>query len=136
MVRCVASQHLGTLLENIMQSLGMDDIGPLLNISDSDNNNTSSSTTQDDSNSNNLSNLLLEPQITARYPSTDYPDQPLNLRLPQFCFPEGTSELLTPITQYKMPRIHYFVLTDSGGGKLYGTALTVYEEFHNTLSLS
>ena len=91
-----------------------------------DNNNTSSTT-----DSNNLSNVLLEPQITARYPSTDYPDQPLNLRLPQFCFPEGTSELLTPTTQYKMPRIHYFVLTDSAGGKLYGTALTVYEEFHN-----
>lgn len=27
-----------------------------------------------------------------------------------------------------MPTIHYFVLTDSRGGKMYGTCLTVYEE--------
>ena len=83
-----------------------------------------------DNNNDTMSNVLLEPQITARYPPQDYPNQPLNLRLPQFCFPEGTSELVTPTTTYKMPRIHYFVLTDSAGGKLYGTALTVYEEFH------
>jgi len=79
---------------------------------------------------NEDTSILLEPQITARYPPTDYPNQPLNLRLPQFCHPEGT-ELIHPTTQYKMPRVHHFVLTDSLGGKLYGTALTVYEEFHH-----
>jgi len=95
-----------------------------------------STITADSVSSNNESNLqedstgsmLLEPQITARHPPIDHADQPLNLRLPQFCHPEGT-ELIHPTLEYKMPRVHYFVLTDSMGGKLYGTALTVYEEF-------
>jgi hypothetical protein len=72
---------------------------------------------------------LLEPVITARYPAKDHEDQPLNPRLPQFCHPEGT-ELIQPTKEYKMPRIHFFVLTDNMGGKQYGTCLTVYEEFH------
>lgn len=53
---------------------------------------------------------LLEPVITARYPAKDHEDQPLNPRLPQFCHPEGT-DLIQPTKEYKMPRIHYFVLT-------------------------
>lgn len=72
---------------------------------------------------------LLEPVITARYPANDHEDQPLNPRLPQFCHPEGT-DLIRPSKEYKMPRIHFFVLTDNMGGKQYGTCLTVYEEFH------
>lgn len=72
---------------------------------------------------------LLEPVITARYPAKDHEDQPLNPRLPQFCHPEGT-DLIQPTKEYKMPRIHFFVLTDNMGGKQYGTCLTVYEEFH------
>jgi len=72
---------------------------------------------------------LLEPVITARYPAKDHEDQPLNPRLPQFCHPEGT-DLIQPTKEYKMPRIHFFVLTDNIGGKQYGTCLTVYEEFH------
>jgi len=75
-----------------------------------------------------VGSTLLEPKITARYPPTDHADQPLNLRLPQFCHPEGT-DLIHPTTEYKMPRVHHFVLTDSAGGKQYGTALTVFEEF-------
>ena len=77
-----------------------------------------------------ISSTLLEPQITARYPPTDHVDQPLNPRLSQFCHPEGNTEIISPTTEYKMPRVHHFVLTDCMGGKLYGTALTVYEEFH------
>jgi hypothetical protein len=53
---------------------------------------------------------LLEPVITARYPAIDHEDQPLNPRLPQFCHPEGT-DLIQPTKEYKMPRIHFFVLT-------------------------
>ncbi|KAL7544800.1 hypothetical protein ACHAWF_008159 [Thalassiosira exigua] len=75
-----------------------------------------------------VATTLLEPKITARYPLEDHRDRPLNARLPQFCHPEGT-ELLTPAREYKMPRVHYFVLTDCMGGREYGTALTVYEEF-------
>jgi len=48
--------------------------------------------------------------------------------LPHFCYPQGIDDIV-PSHEYKMPRIHHFVLTDSAGGKLYGTCLTVYEEF-------
>jgi len=71
---------------------------------------------------------LLEPVITARYPPEDRPHQPLNGMLPQFCHP-GDTDVIHPCREYQMPRIHYFVLTDSKAGKLYGTCLTVYEEF-------
>ena len=70
----------------------------------------------------------LEPVITARYPAEDRPDHPLNPMLPQFCHPQGTG-FIHPSREYKMPRVHHFVLTDSKAGKLYGTCLTVYEEF-------
>ncbi|KAL7520492.1 hypothetical protein ACHAWX_005254 [Stephanocyclus meneghinianus] len=71
---------------------------------------------------------LLEPVISARYPPADRPGQPLNPSLPQFCHPQGT-DVLRASTEYKMPKIHYFVLTDSNAGKLFGTCLTFYEEF-------
>jgi hypothetical protein len=71
---------------------------------------------------------ILEPVITARYPAIDRPNQPLNPSLPQFCHPQGT-DVLRASSEYKMPKIHHFVLTDSGGDKLYGTCLTFYEEF-------
>ena len=77
----------------------------------------------------NTEDYLLEPVITARYPANDHEDQPLNPRLPQFCHPEGT-DFIHPTKEYKMPRIHFFVLTDNMGGKQYGTCLTVYEQFH------
>ncbi|KAL3809617.1 hypothetical protein ACHAXA_006616 [Cyclostephanos tholiformis] len=79
-----------------------------------------------------VANALLEPRITARYPPNDHPNRPLNPRLPQFCHPESTG-LIRPTSVYRMPRVHHFVLTDSMGGKLYGTALTVYEEFRESL---
>lgn len=90
---------------------------------------SSTDNTHDDE-ENNSNHLLpaLEPKITARYPSKDHKDQPLNLRLPQFCHPQGT-DIIYPTSQYKMPRVHHFVLTDNMGGKQYGTCLTVYEEF-------
>lgn len=75
-----------------------------------------------------LKECVLQPVITARYPAKDRPTHPLNPQLPQFCHPEG-SEYIYPTTEYKMPKIHHFVLTESNGGKLYGTCLTVYEEF-------
>ena len=80
------------------------------------------------SNGNLLKECVLEPVITARYPAKDRPKHPLNPKLPQFCHPEG-SEYIFPTTEYKMPKVHHFVLTESNAGKLYGTCLTVYEEF-------
>ena len=75
-----------------------------------------------------IDDCILEPVITAQYPPVDHPGQPLNPMLPQFCYPQGIDHIV-PSHEYKMPRIHHFVLTDSAGGKLYGTCLTVYEEF-------
>ncbi len=72
------------------------------------------------------SDCILEPVITAQYPPVDHPDQPLNPMLPKFCYPQG--DVIVPLREYKMPTVHYFVLTDSRGGKMYGTCLTVYEE--------
>lgn len=77
---------------------------------------------------NDIDDCILEPVITAQYPPVDHPDQPLNPMLTHFCHPQGV-ENIVPVHEYKMPKIHHFVLTDSKGGKLYGTCLTVYEEF-------
>mmetsp|Transcript_3652 Transcript_3652/g.6593 ORF Transcript_3652/g.6593 Transcript_3652/m.6593 type:complete len:1307 (+) Transcript_3652:173-4093(+) len=97
----------------------------------SSDNSTNSTDSEYDAMTDGVESTLLEPKITARYPPTDHADQPLNLRLPQFCHPEGT-ELIHPTTEYKMPRVHHFVLTDSMGGKQFGTCLTVYEEFNDS----
>ena len=67
------------------------------------------------------------PRITARYPQTDYTDNPLNQMITQFCYPHSDS--IVPSTSYVMPRIHYFVLTNDKGRKIYGTCLTVHEEY-------
>merc|ERR1719401_1702854 len=75
-----------------------------------------------------VSDVFLDPRITARYPAEDHDGKPLNPRLPQFCHPEGT-DLIRPTKVYRMPKVHHFCLTDSAGGKLYGTCMTVYEEF-------
>ncbi len=72
-------------------------------------------------------NLYLVPVQTARYPPQDHPDNPFNPMLKHFCFPQGQQIQL--LTEYIMPRIHYFVLTNDRGKKMYGTCLTVYEEF-------
>jgi pentatricopeptide repeat protein len=69
-----------------------------------------------------------QPMITARYPPTDYPDHGLNPMLVQFCFPH--SDVIQPSTIYVLPRIHHFVLTTDKGRKVYGTCLTVHEEYY------
>ena len=74
-----------------------------------------------------IGDLVLEPVITSQYPLIDHQDQPLNPMLPQFCHPLG--DVIVPLHEYKIPKVHHFVLTDAKGGKLYGTALTVYEVF-------
>jgi len=68
-----------------------------------------------------------KPAITARFPEVDYPDNPLNPMIVQFCFPHSDS--IVPSTTYVLPRIHHFVLTNEKGRKIYGTCLTVYEEY-------
>jgi len=74
-----------------------------------------------------LPEFHLVPVETARYPPTDHADCPLNPMISHFCFPQGHQIQFT--TEYIMPRIHYFVLTNDKGKKVYGVCLTVYEEF-------
>ena len=69
-----------------------------------------------------------QPRITARYPATDYDDNPLNPMITHFCFPSG--DRIVPTTQYQMPRSHHFVLTNEKGRKVYGTCLTIFEEYN------
>lgn len=68
------------------------------------------------------------PKVTARFPPEDYPDHPLNPMVTQFCFPAG--EIILPSEDYQLPRVHHFVLTNDRGKKVYGTCLTVHEEYH------
>jgi len=70
-------------------------------------------------------NFTLLPVKTAQYPPKDHPECPMNPMVSHFCFPQTLS--LT--TEYQMPRIHYFVLTNDKGKKMYGTCLTVWEEY-------
>jgi hypothetical protein len=69
-----------------------------------------------------------QPKITARYPLNDYQDNPLNPMVTQFCYPVG--DVITPSKEFHMPRVHHFVLTNEKGRKIYGTCLTIYEEYH------
>jgi pentatricopeptide repeat protein len=67
------------------------------------------------------------PQITARYPLTEHADNPLNPMISHFCYPTG--DVIVPLTDYEMPRVHHFVLTNDKGRKIYGTCLTILEEY-------
>jgi len=80
-----------------------------------------------DAGSGTLPDLYFVPIQTSRYPLEDHTDNPLNPFVSHFCFPN--SQTVEQTTEYKMPRIHYFVLTNDRGTKIYGTCLTVYEEF-------
>ncbi len=68
------------------------------------------------------------PKVTARFPSEDHSDHPLNPMVTQFCFPDGDE--VYPTTEYTMPSVHHFVMTNEKGRKVYGTCLTIYEEYH------
>ena len=68
-----------------------------------------------------------QPKITARYPPTDYDDNPLNPMVTHFCFPSG--DRIVPTSHYTLPRVHFFVLTNHVGKKVYGTCLTILEEY-------
>ena len=67
------------------------------------------------------------PKVTARFPLEDHSSHPMNPMVTQFCFPEG--DIVYPSTEYTMPRAHHFVMTNDKGRKVYGTCLTIYEEY-------
>jgi len=67
------------------------------------------------------------PKVTARFPLEDHADHPLNPMVTQFCFPVG--DIIIPAKEYRMPSVHHFVMTNEKGRKLYGTCLTIYEDY-------
>eukprot|EP00117_Sycon_ciliatum_P047411 scpid14244/ scgid0969/ C-myc promoter-binding protein; DENN domain-containing protein 4A len=67
--------------------------------------------------------------ILSRYPATDYPDFPLPESVPLFCLPLGASvESWSQETDYPLPTFSSFVLTHTTGNKVYGAAVSFYED--------
>ena len=71
--------------------------------------------------------IYFQPEVTTQYPLVDHVDNPLNPMIKHFCFPNNEVIFLTPV--FQMPHIHHFVLTNDKGKKMFGTCLTIYEEF-------
>ncbi|XP_055372585.1 DENN domain-containing protein Crag [Condylostylus longicornis] len=82
--------------------------------------------------------ISYQPEILLRYPTSDYLDFPLNLcpSVPLFCLPMGASLEAWPHVEKtkrrkaSAPIFSTFVLTvNDGTYKVYGSALTFYEDF-------
>jgi len=71
--------------------------------------------------------LYYQPEITARYPLRDHDDAPLNNAVASFCF-SIIGNKVVPQADFRLPKIHHFVLTDELGRRIYGTCLTIWEE--------
>ncbi|KAL3866790.1 hypothetical protein ACJMK2_044059 [Sinanodonta woodiana] len=74
--------------------------------------------------------LAYQPAILGRYPIEDYEDFPLPTNVPMFCLPMGaTIECWSAKAQHPLPVFSTFILTGAHGEKVYGAAVTFYEEF-------
>ena len=71
--------------------------------------------------------LYYKPEISARYPLRDHDDAPLNDGVTSFCF-SIIWDRVVPRADFRLPRIHHFVLTDEQGRRFYGTCLAIWEE--------
>lgn len=78
--------------------------------------------------------LCYTPQIVSRFPLQDYNNFPLPDLVPLFCLPSGVNIELRP-TNVSLPRplCTTFVLTSGSAQKMYGSALTFYEPFDQSL---
>ncbi|XP_022330463.2 C-myc promoter-binding protein-like isoform X4 [Crassostrea virginica] len=74
--------------------------------------------------------LAYKPGLIQRYPEEDYENFPLPPEVPQFCLPMGASiECWSAKAQHPLPVFSTFVLTLANNEKVYGAAVTFYEEF-------
>ncbi|KAL4227448.1 DENN domain-containing protein 4B [Mactra antiquata] len=74
--------------------------------------------------------LAYKPAILDRYPKEDYDDFPLPESVAMFCLPMGASvECWSAKAQHPYPIFSTFILTGIGWNKVYGAAITFYEEF-------
>jgi len=78
--------------------------------------------------------MYYKPEITARYPLQDHDDAPLNDAVASFCF-SIIGDRVVPTTDFHLPKVHHFVLTDEQGKRFYGTCLTSFEECADTSSI-
>ncbi|KAK7491704.1 hypothetical protein BaRGS_00016960 [Batillaria attramentaria] len=73
--------------------------------------------------------LAYKSTILGRYPEEDYENFPLPESVPMFCLPMGaTIECWSAKAKHPMPGFSTFILTQSGGDKVYGAAVSFYEE--------
>ncbi|XP_052793201.1 C-myc promoter-binding protein-like isoform X2 [Mya arenaria] len=74
--------------------------------------------------------LAYKPAILNRYPAEDYADFPLPESVSMFCLPMGaTVECWSAKAQHPYPVFSTFILTGIGWNKVYGAAITFYEEY-------
>ncbi|PVD19799.1 hypothetical protein C0Q70_20290 [Pomacea canaliculata] len=74
--------------------------------------------------------LAYKPTILGRYPEEDYENFPLPESVPMFCLPMGaTVESWSAKAKHPLPTFSTFILTLAGGEKVYGAAVSFYEEF-------
>uniref|UniRef100_A0A915JL67 Uncharacterized protein n=1 Tax=Romanomermis culicivorax TaxID=13658 RepID=A0A915JL67_ROMCU len=83
----------------------------------------------------NSSRIAYKPAILDRFPMQDYPEYPLSKSVPLFGLPMGAvlecwpAKCPTPTRQFST-----FVLTDQKGRKLYGAAVSFYENYNKPLT--
>ena len=77
--------------------------------------------------------ISYKPEIQSRFPSKDNPVYPLDERVvPLFCMPMGATLECWPANSARSVAVSStFVLTLPTRGKVYGSAITFYEEYHD-----
>ncbi|XP_071480553.1 C-myc promoter-binding protein-like [Diadema antillarum] len=74
--------------------------------------------------------LVYQADMISRYPFEDHDDFLLPESVPRFCMPMGaTIECWEDNREHPLPVFSTFVLTDIAGGKVYGAAVTFYENY-------
>lgn len=83
---------------------------------------------------NRAPSLRYEPSILSRFPLVDYDCYPLPESVSLFCMPMGaTVECWLRKSQQPKPLFSTFVLTSGAAVKVYGAAITFYEQFDENL---
>ncbi|ESP01339.1 hypothetical protein LOTGIDRAFT_157518 [Lottia gigantea] len=74
--------------------------------------------------------IKFDPAILDRYPAVEYDGFSLPKSVPMFCLPMGaTVECWSAKAQHPLPVFSTFVLTDAEGDRIFGAAVTFYEEY-------
>ncbi|CAL1526082.1 unnamed protein product [Lymnaea stagnalis] len=75
--------------------------------------------------------LAYNASVLGRYPLEDYNEFPLPQTVSMFCLPMGaTVEVWAAGAQHPVPSFSTFIFTGAGGEKVYGAAVSFYEEYN------